>query len=195
MLPEIEGLRNLQKFSEGWRGVIYVGDYGGERVALKVAKDESRIKAINREADILERLRGIEFFPYLLLRGKGFFAYRFIEGKPFGKVYGTLSLKERAKVIEDILRAAYRLDGMGIRRNEFSKIGKNVLIGKGNRVYILDFDRGNFTDRPANLPQFLQFLVREGILDLRSAIELGRRYREDREGVYRKLIGLIRGYP
>jgi len=79
-------LRNLRKFAEGWRGVIYTGEWRGEKVAVKVAKRPEVAEALRKEGEILEKLRGIEGFPQLLLRGEDFVAYRFIEGTPLGKL-------------------------------------------------------------------------------------------------------------
>jgi putative serine/threonine protein kinase len=194
MPPDIKSLKALRKFSEGWRGIIYVGYLRGQKVALKVAKDRNRVRAINREAQILERLKGLDMFPQLLFKGEGYFCYSFIEAKPFRRVFPELDREKRGKVLLDILYATYLLDRLGIRRNEFSRVDKNILIDDSLRVYILDFDRGSFTERASNLPQFLQFLVREGILELRRAVELWKRYSEDREGVYERVADSIRGY-
>ena len=183
----------LERFSQGWRGVIYVGEYKGLKVAVKLAKDEYRVRAINKEADILERLKGIDYFPQLLFRGHGYFAYKFIEGIPFRKYVKNVDRKEKIYLLTEVLKAAFLLDRMGINRGEFSNIDKNVLVGEGMKVYILDFDRGSFKERSSNLPQFLQFLVRESIIELERAVELGKRYKNDKEGVYEEVLSIIKG--
>ena len=183
---KIEG---LSKLSEGWRGVIYTGFWNGERVSVKVAKDEKVVKAIQKEADILERLKGMEEFPQILFKGEDFFLYRFIDGIPFRRA--GLNPEEKKRVYRKLLEIAYKLDSMGIVRDEFSRIDKNVLIGKEGKVYLLDFERGKLSSRPSNLTQFLQLLVREGFLSRDFAVELGKRYLRDREGVYREVLGKL----
>lgn len=179
-------VEDIRKLSEGWRGIVYRARWRGEDVSIKVAKSPEVIKAIQKEAQILERLKGMEMFPQILTKGEDFFVYRFIEGEPYGQL--DLDREEEKRILREILRAAYLLDRLGIKRDEFAKIDKNVLIGKEGRVYILDFERGGFKKRPSNLTQFLQLLVRKGYLDIEEAKELGRRYAQDMEGVFEEVL-------
>ncbi|WP_457601613.1 hypothetical protein [Hydrogenivirga sp.] len=182
-------LRDVEEFAQGWRGRIYTADWKGMKVSVKVAKNEHVVKAIQKEAELLELLKGAEGFPQLLLRGEDFFVYRFIEGTPLGKL--KLSREEEKRVLRRLLEVAYRLDEMGINKDEFSHVEKNVLLDKEGRVYVLDFERGKLSDRPANLTQFLQLLLRKGYMTLEEAISLGRRYREDRERVFREVLSKL----
>ncbi len=179
-------VENLEKLAEGWRGVVYRGRWRGEEVSIKVARSPEVEEAIRKEAEILERLKGLEMFPQILTKGEDFFAYRFIEGNLYGKL--DLSPEEERRILRKVLEAAYLLDRMGIKRDEFARIDKNVLVGGRGEVYILDFERGGFKRRPSNLTQFLQLLVRRGYLSLEEAKELGRRYTRDMEGVFREVL-------
>jgi len=183
-------VKNLTKFAEGWRGVIYTGEWKDEKVAIKVAKHKNVIRAIQKEAEILEKLKGLDSFPQILFKGKDFFVYRFIEGILLRKA--ELKPEEEKRVYRKILEIAYMLDSMGIKRDEFGKIDKNVLIGKGGKVYVLDFERGGRAKRPSNLTQFLQLLVRKGYLEREKAIELGRKYMKDREWVYKEVLSKLK---
>jgi putative serine/threonine protein kinase len=184
---EVSGLKKL---SEGWRGVVYTGVWKGQKVSLKVAKSEELIKAIQKEADILERLKGLKGFPQLLLKGEDFFLYRYIEGVPFRKA--ELSPEEERRVWRRLLELAYLLDELGISRDEFAHLDKNVLIGEGGEVYVLDFERGKFSERPTNVTQFIQFLRRKGLLSMEEAIELGRGYGKKRREVFDKLMAKLK---
>ncbi len=179
-------VRNLRKLSEGWRGEVYRGVWKGKDIAIKVAKDKSVEEAIRKEARILELLLGMEEFPQILFKGEDFFAYRFIDGVPFAKA--KLSPREKKEVIIKLLELAYRLDNMGISKDEFGRLDKNVLIGDGNKVYLIDFERGKIGGRATNVTQFLQFLVRERLLSLKEAVELGKEYTRSREEVFKKLL-------
>ncbi len=181
-----EEVEELSKLSEGWRGVIYTGLWRGLKVSIKVARGPDVIEAIRKEAKILERLRGMDSFPCILLAGEDFFVYRFIEGVPYRRA--ALSQEEERRVLRRLLEIAFNLDNLGISRDEFSNIDKNVLIGEDREVYVLDFERGGFKERPSNLTQFLQHLVRRGYLNLEEAVSLGKRYRRDREDVFRELL-------
>lgn len=184
-------LRRLRKFAEGWRGVIYRGEWKGEEVAVKVAKGPEVAEALRKEGEILEKLRGVEGFPQLLLRGEDFVAYRFIEGTPLGRL--SPSREEEKRILRRVAELAYLLDSMGIRRDEFQRLDKNVLIGADGRVYVLDFERGSFSDRPSNLPQLLQLLRRKGYVSPEEAVSLGRRYvRGEREAVFREVLSKLK---
>ncbi len=179
-------VENIEKLAEGWRGVIYTGDWKGRKVSIKVAKTPEVVEAIQKEARILKELKGLEGFPQLLEKGEDFFVYEFIEGTPYGEL--ELDTEKDKEILRKVLEAAYLLDRMGIKRDEFSKIDKNVLVGKNGEVYILDFERGAFKKRPSNLTQFLQLLVRKGFLDLEEAKDLGRRYSKDMGGVFKEVL-------
>jgi len=175
---EVEG---LEGFAEGWRGKVFVGKWKGKKVAIKVAKAPDKVKAIQKEAEILEKLKGIKGFPQILFKGEDFFVYEFIEGKPFGKV--QVSEEQKKKLLRDVLEKAYLLDKLGINRDEFSNIYKNVLVNEKGEVFVIDFDRGTFKSNPSNVRQFLQLLKREGYVTQEEAVELGKRYKENPEKV------------
>jgi len=185
-----EEVEDLRRLSEGWRGVVYRGRWRGEEVSIKVARSEEVVEAIRKEARILERLKGVEGFPQIITKGEDFFVYRFIEGEPFGRL--KLSSEEEKRILRDVLKAAYELDRMGIRRDEFANIDKNVLVGRDGKVYILDFERGSLGGRASNLTQFLQLLVRKGYLGLEEAKELGRRYSKSKEEVFEEVLGRLK---
>ncbi|WP_461829509.1 hypothetical protein [Aquifex sp.] len=174
-------VENLRELAEGWRGRIYRGVWKGEDVAIKVAKSPDKVKAIQKEAEILERLKGLEGFPQILFKGEDFFVYRFIEGRTFGEL--KPEGEERKRILREVLEKAYLLDKLGIHRDEFANIHKNVLIDEEGRVYVIDFDRGVFKENPSNVRQFLQLLRREGFISQEEAIRLGKLYEENREAV------------
>lgn len=174
-------VENLRELAEGWRGRVYRGKWRGEDVAIKVAKSPEKVKAIQKEAEILERLKGLEGFPQILFKGEDFFVYRFIEGRTFGEL--KPEGEERKRILREVLEKAYLLDKLGIHRDEFANIHKNVLIDEEGRVFVIDFDRGVFKENPSNVRQFLQLLRREGFISQEEAIRLGKLYKENREAV------------
>ena len=182
-------VHNLEKIGEGWRGIVYKGVWKGKKVAIKVTKAKDKLKAIRKEAEILERLKDYEGFPKILLKGDDFFVYEFIEGKPYGKL--KADKEEKKKILRKILELAYLLDKLGIQREEFANINKNVLIGEDSKVYVIDFDRGVFKENPSNVRQFLQLLRREGFISQDKAIELGKEYKKNREKVIEEIRKIL----
>ncbi len=183
-------VEDLQRLAEGWRGVVYTGNWKGKRVSIKVAKSKEVVKAIQKEADILERLKGQREFPQILFRGEDFFVYEFIEGVPLKRA--ELGEEKEREVLRELLRIAYRLDSLEIKRDEFANVDKNVLIGRRGEIYVLDFERGGFSRRPSNLTQFLQLLLRKGYLKREEVIELGKRYMKEREAVFKEILSKLK---
>ena len=178
-------VQNLSLYAEGWRGYIYVAFWQGKKVSVKVAKSELVVGAIQKEAKILENLRGLKGFPQILFSGEDFFIYSFIEGTPYRELH--LGEKEDRRILKRVLELAFLLDKKGIKKEEFANIDKNVLVSDSGEVYMVDFERGSFSGRASNLTQLLQLLRRKGILTKEESIELGKRYREDMEGVFRQV--------
>jgi len=182
-------LQDLKKISQGWRGVIYCALWRGRRVAVKVARSEEKIKALRKEMSILLRLKGEEGFPEIIFRGEDFFVYPFIEGTPFGKL--QLTPEKRKEVLRKVLILARKLDRMGIDHGELTRIEKNVLVTEKGDVYLLDFERGTEKGKGRNVNQFIQVLRREGILSPEEAVHLGKEYRRNGEGAFKKLMDKI----
>jgi len=184
-------IKNPVKIGEGWRGIVYAGEYKGKKVSLKIAKGTENIEAINKEGNILEALRGKKEFPQIIEKGEGYFIYEFIEGEPFKKIKEKDIIKEVFKKLTDI---CLFLDRSGINHGELNNIEKNVLVNmRENKVevYLLDFDRGGFSRKTHNLSQFIQVLRKHGILSLEEAVTFGKKYFKDREGVVKELKYLI----
>ncbi len=183
---------NPIKIGEGWRGAVFKGIYKGKRVAIKVAKREETEKAIRKEAELLEEIKGLKGVPQILEKGKDYFIYEFIEGEPFGKKEWS---KEELKIIfSKLLDLCFLLDLKGIAHGELTNIEKNVLVRKKDgdlEVYLLDFERGRRSKKPRNVTQFMQVLRRYSFIGRDKAVEMGKNYIKDPEKVFKELKYLI----
>jgi len=79
------------------------------------------------------------------------------------------------------------LDTLGVFKNEFQRPFTNVLINE-KKLFLVDFERGQLNKYWKNLPQYLQYLVAARVLDREEAIELGREYKKNPKGVYKKVL-------
>ena len=140
---EFKKLKRLEKFAEGYRGVIYTYTEDGRRYAVKVPSEEKLIKTFQKEAKILDFLnrKGVNFVPRLTFVGEDFFVYRFIEGIPFKKIQRELGENQKRYYLRKILLSAYILDCLGVFKDEFQRPFTNVLVN-GKKVFLLDFERG-----------------------------------------------------
>lgn len=185
-------LKDIKLIGEGWRSYIYRAEFLGKDVAVKVAKNKSVEQAINKEARILEMLKGMKNFPQILIYGEDFVLYEFIEGVPFEKC--ILTPEEKNRILLKTLELAYLLDRMCISKDEFHKLDKNLLVDKSGEVYIIDFERGKIScKRKTNITQFIQLLMREKYLDLKEAVDLGKAYIKDPERVFNELKRVLVG--
>jgi len=185
-------IEGLQIIGKGWRSTVYRGIYDTKELAFKVALSPQTQYAIRKEGKILEKLKGIDSFPQVEMVGDDFIAYGYIKGTPFKKL--KLSREEKIRTYLKVLELAYLLDRLGIKKDEFQNLDKNLLIGEDGKVYLLDFERGSLdVKKPQNVTQFLQLLVREGFLSLEKAIELGRVYRENMEEAFNEVKSILEG--
>ena len=191
---DLSSQKSLEKFAEGYRGIIYTYTENGKKYAVKVPSEEKLKKAFLKEAKILEYLnsKGVKFVPQLTFIGEDFFVYRFIEGKPFKKFFENLEPKEKLYYLRKLLLAAYCLDKLGVFKDEFQRPFTNVLV-KGKKLYLIDFERGQLGKYWKNLPQYLQFLVAVGVLERNNAIILGREYKRKPKEVVKKILKLLKG--
>ncbi|QWK20654.1 MAG: serine/threonine protein kinase [Hydrogenobacter thermophilus] len=185
-----EHLNNLQLIGSGWRSYVYRSSLCGKDVAIKVAKEKGLEEAIRKEARILEKLKGIKNFPQIIVWGDDFLVYEFIDGIPFEKC--NINPQQRVLILLKVLELAYLLDSMCISRDEFQRLDKNLLVDKDLEVYIIDFERGNIScKRKTNITQLMQLFVREGYMDLKKAIDLGRAYAKEAKKVVHELKNLL----
>ncbi|GBC88297.1 hypothetical protein HRbin13_00417 [bacterium HR13] len=183
-------LSSLELIGSGWRGYVYRSSLCGKDVAIKVAKEKGLEEAIRKEARILEKLKGIKNFPQIIVWGDDFLVYEFIDGVPFEKC--NINPQQRILILLKVLELAYLLDSMCISRDEFQRLDKNVLVDKGLEVYIIDFERGNIScKRKTNITQLMQLFVREGYMDLKKAIDLGRAYAKEPKRVFHELKAIL----
>jgi len=183
--------KTLTFLTKGWRGEIYIFEESDGRFCIKKAKHKEAIHAIIKEANILSALHKDKRFPQIVCQGQDFFVYEYIDAKPFERVFWLLEENKKIKILNCILEAAYYLDNIGINRGEFDKEYKNILIDDDLNVYILDFDRGGFSEKPKNITQFIQSLRQKGLLSKEKAIELGKSYKTNRQMVYLYLKNLL----
>ena len=184
-----DGLKDIKKLAEGWRGLIYTAIWNGQRVSIKVARSAEKLEALKKEIKILQKLKGKKGFPQILFWGEDFFVYSYIEGIPFGKIQeGT---DDRKQVLKEVLKLAYELDLLGVDHGELTRIDKNVLVGERGEVYLLDFERGREKGKKRNVTQFLQVLRREGFLSHEEAVNFGKEYRKNSEAVFKALMNKI----
>ena len=89
------------------------------------------------------------------------------------------------RVLRNVFEQCARLDKLGINKEEMHNPYKHIVVGE--KIVLLDFERAAFTEKPHNVTQFVQYVIRnrkllgsKGIkVDKDKLIELGREYKNN----------------
>ncbi len=199
------GIRNVNLFEKGNRGLIYKGSYKGKTVAVKAKRKESAaVATIENEINWLKKLNKEGIGPKLLLssKGKDWFAYEFVEGEFITDFISSCNAKKAANAIEQLLQQCRKLDVLKVNKEEMLRPQKHVLIGKSEKITMLDFERCRKTQKPKNVTQLCQFLTgkylgsllrRKGIvIDREKILAAAKGYKHHQTGEnFNKIHGLI----
>lgn len=152
-------ITSIKRFAKGHRGIIYTGNYGKKRVAIKAERKDTDAK--NRAANEVKWLKLINakgIGPKLLFFGKTYFVYEFIEGDFILDYLEKKSKNETLGIVKKVLEQCFVMDKLGVSKEEMHKPVKHVIIGKDKKPVLVDFERANKTNKPQNVTQFCQFL-------------------------------------
>ncbi|MEF2175857.1 MAG: signal peptidase II [Candidatus Absconditabacteria bacterium] len=168
----------MEVLNSGRRGQISIENIDGKKILTKIALDETKKAAINKEAQIITKLnnKGINFVPQIIDSGDGFFKYEYIEGIHYSD-YIKNTQNEQSFYISysNLVNCAYRLDKAGVFHWELHNPYTNVLIDKDLNIFIIDFDRGKFTtNEPKNLKGVAQWLTSIKVLTIKDLHMIGK---------------------
>jgi len=176
----ILGIKNVAYLSKGKRGVIYTASYNGKKVAIKTKnKDSFAVGRIENEFKTLKKLNKCGIGPKVLLFHKGkkdgsYMLYKFVEGE---FILDYIEKNQNAKLVSSLLRKIfyqlYKMDKLGINKEEMHRPIKHIIISK-NKPVMIDFEKAYATDNPHNVTQFMQFLTRKdcSLLLIKSGIKI-----------------------
>jgi len=178
---DVEILWKNKKFlAKGKRGFIYFSELRGEKFAIKTTNESSdALGTILKEAQNNKTLNKIGVGPkfYYYDEKRDFVIREFIEGE---RIFDWIELNKLGvgfrqnfwKIIDSILIQCRKMDGLGFNKYEMTNPHKDILITKDLRVFIIDFERCRFTNRPKNITQFCQFLVKGTMQQVLSKFDI-----------------------
>jgi len=186
---KVLGFKNIKFLTKGKRGLVYTANYRKKRVAIKLKNKKSLAKdRIQNEIEFLKILNKYKIGPKLILTNKNFFVYEFIKGKEFVDL--IKKRKNTSLIIKKILKKCRKLDELKINKKEFTRPNKHILI-KNNNPYFIDFERCYFTDKPKNVTQFCQFLIKKKLI--KNNKKILQRYKADQnEKNFKEILKLIK---
>ncbi len=178
---EGDGFKSIAYLAKGKRGMVFTSRFKGKKVAIKVKNPDSQaIASILHEAEMLKRLGKEGIGPKFIDSSDLYVAYVFVDGIPILDFIERSSKPRILKVLKAAIQQCRKLDKIGISKEEMTRPIKHILIAKGDKPVMIDFERAHFTQRPHNVTQFCQFLS-SGLLRF-SLASKGIRLDEERAG-------------
>jgi len=203
LLLEKKKINCIKKFAKGKRGIIYVGNLKGKKVAIKVKLRDSLAKGnIANEVKWLKILNKKNIGPRLISSSKNYFIYEFIDGKFIADFINNCDSKKIiTATLKNILQQCRTLDKLKVNKAEMHHPHKHIIV-KNNRPALIDFERCRKTKKPKNVTQFCQFIVSGYFMELleEKGIEINKRkvliaakkYKKDQSGrEFRKLSSVL----
>lgn len=176
LLRELErrGIQGATYFAKGKRGLVYKGiadrtvlvksHFPSKKlsfVAIKAERAESG--AQNRaaaEAQWLQELNKLGIGPRFLFSGERYVVYEFVDGIPLEEWLPTADKKEIINVILDVVAQCFAMDQAGVTKEEMHHPFKHILVTDRGKAVLIDFERSARTEKPKNVTQFLEYVIR-----------------------------------
>jgi len=188
------GCKDITLHAKGKRGLVFSGKHEGKKVAIKVNRPGAT-QTLENESKMLLKVNEQGIGPRLLYHSSQCVVMEFIEG-PFLHVAFPLVDKQRqVALLQDLLRQALLLDKMGIDKHEFTRPYRNAIV-REDKVILIDFERAKFADRPSNVSQVVQFVLRslpeDATIEGRDIVSQYKHTYDDGEIVIAKILDIFK---
>ncbi len=201
---EANGIERIRRLTRGKRGEIFTGRMGSKKIAVKKQREDieaaGRIKNEARWLKVLNR-KGIG--PNFLFTEDEYFVYEFVEGDFLPDFLKKTKGKRKIKnVLKDVFRQCFKLDKMGVNKEEMHNPFKHVIVNNEKSV-LIDFERTHATEKPKNVTQFCQYVSSKKVLKILEdknfkynriqIISFAKRYKKNmNEKNFKKILRLLK---
>ena len=174
---------------KGYVGVVVLGKIGRKKVAVKIRRNDSPRKNLEKEAEFLKIINKYKIGPKLIASSKNFLVMEYLDGEKIGDWVDGLKKNENSSqlklIIKKVLEDCYSLDRIGLDHGELSNLSKHVIIGK--KITIIDFESSSMNRKVSNVTSATQALcIGSGISKIISHV-----YRIPKK---QKMITVLRRY-
>ena len=166
---EFQGALRIGRLSilgKGVVGLVFTGYSGGDRVAVKIRRVDSRRKSMGHEAEMMRIANNAGIGPECLGSSQDILKMQFVEGRRLPSWLSSLEGRgKRARVrstFKTLFQQCVRLDAFGLDHGELSRAHKNVLVSDDGRPWILDFESASLMRRVNNFTSITQYLFLSG---------------------------------
>lgn len=192
----IKKIKNIEYFTKGHRGILYLGEYQKKKVVIKSKRKESlAIGRIENEANSLKELNPKGVGPNFLYydKKKDFLVYEYVDGDFFPIFLEHLTKKNKnliKKIIKHVFLQCFRMDKLNINKEEMHHPYKHIIIDKKTKKpVLLDFERCHKAKEPVNVTQFSSYIISGFMINLlkdkgikvsrEKVIAAAKRYKKD----------------
>ena len=183
-------------FTRGKRGDIFLEKIKGQTIVVKKKREDSKaLDTMKNEARWLKTLNKKRIGPKLLSFRQGSIRMEYVQGEPFVDFYDKHKNKTVVNtIIKELFRQCRVMDVLNVSKEEMHKPIKHILITSKHKPVMLDFERCRNTEKPQNVTQFCQFLLRLHVpVDKTALKDTLRSYKTDySEKNYKTLLALFR---
>jgi len=174
---------------KGYVGIVVLGKLGRKKVAVKIRRNDSPRKNLEKEAVLLKIINKHKMGPKLIGFSKNFLVMEYLDGKKIGDWIASLKKKGSSSqlktVIKKVLEDCYSLDRIGLDHGELSNITKHVIVG--NKTTIIDFESSSMNRKVSNVTSATQALC----IGSRISKMVGGMYKIPKK---EKMISVLREY-
>lgn len=182
----------MKFLAHGKRGDVFLTTHQGKKAVIKQARATSTaLSTLENEAFWLQRVNQHHIGPTFYFLKEGQLCMEYVEGIPIGEYLDHHPFS--TALAKEILDQCRVLDTLQVNKFEMHHPVKHILIkhGKPSRktVVMIDFERCRATEKPKNVTQFCQFLLRHIPSPEKDLDPLLRCYKERQtETSYRALL-------
>jgi putative serine/threonine protein kinase len=180
---------SLPVLGKGFVGIVVIAHLNGERVAVKIRREDADRADLLHEAEMLRKANSANVAPKLFAASKNFLLMELIEGyllPDWLKTNNNIDVEKR--VLGEVLENCYKLDGIGLDHGELSKAPKHVIVDRQLKPWIVDFETASDARKPSNVSAMGSFLfTSEGEVARNVAATLGERNKE-------KIVSAMKNY-
>ncbi len=168
----------MKTIYKGKRGLVSIDYINGLKVAVKTKRPDSKaINALKNEAHWLKILNNHKIGPKLISFKDDKLITEFIDGEFFNDI---IRKKKDKKLIKEVFNQCYIMDKLKVNKLEMHNPVKHIIINKKNKPVMIDFERCKFTQKPKNVTQFCQYLLKLGFdVDRNKLKDLLKEYKKD----------------
>lgn len=153
-------ITNKELFKKGKRSFVYLATSGNKKVIIKEQRvDTDAMNVLEKEAHWLKLVNTKKIGPKFYHLTENEIIMEYIDGTFFPAWVKTATKKDIQNVLQDILTQCFKLDQLGISKEEMTNPYKHIIVTKQNKAYLIDFERCRKRLQPQNVTQFCHYLT------------------------------------